>query len=160
MISAPELGVVLDMLADGRKESLETWFEQRGVAWCAHIEVCCADMGDAYHAAAKAKLPQVRLVVDRFHVMKNLNDAVTKARRTIQKQADEATKATLKGSRWLLVKNRENLSAEERPQLEAMLAASPELKACYELKEGFRDWFNQVVDRATADSAAPRPTVP
>ena len=38
------------------------------------------------------KLPNARRVVDRFHVMKNLNDALTKARRTIQKDADEKTK--------------------------------------------------------------------
>ena len=31
------------------------------------------------------------------------------------------------------------------------LAASPELKACYQLKEGFRNWFNQQVDRLRAE---------
>ncbi len=43
----------------------------------------------------EAKLPNAQRVVDRFHVMKNLNDALSKARRTIQNQADEATKALL-----------------------------------------------------------------
>lgn len=50
---------------------------------------------------------------DRFHVMKNLSEAVTKARRAIQRQATEAQKALLKGCRWWLVTNRENLSDEE-----------------------------------------------
>lgn len=153
VISAPELGIVLDVLKDRLKETLETWFDQRGAAWCAHVEVCCADMWDAYHEAAQAKLPNVRLVVDRFHVMKNLNDAISKARRAIQNQADEATKAVLKGCRWLLVKNRENLTDAEREKLDTMLAASPELKTCYELKEAFRDWFNQSSDRQTAAAA-------
>jgi transposase len=44
-------------------------------------------MWDAYHEAAQAKLPNARQTVDRFHVMKNLNAAVTKARRTIQHHA-------------------------------------------------------------------------
>src|SRR5450759_2537607 len=133
--------------------SLEAWFDQRGVAWCAQVEVCCADMWDAYHGVAQAKLPNAQPVVDRFHVMKNLTDAVTKARRTIQNQADEATKAVLKGGRWLLVKNRENLTDEERAQLAHMLAVSPELNTCYDLKESFRTWFDQSPDRKTADSA-------
>ena len=107
-------------------------------------------MWDAYHEAARAKLPQARLTVDRFHVMKNLTEAVTKARRTIQKNADEATQHILKGGRWLLVKNPEDLTEEERPRLAAMLAASPELKQCYELKEEFRHWFNRPLDRASA----------
>jgi transposase len=150
IISAPELGLVLDVLKDRKKASLEAWFEQRGWAWCANVEVCCADMWDAYHEAARAHLPRARLTVDRFHVMKNLTDAVTKARRTIQKNADEATQQVLKGGRWLLVKNPDDLTDEERPRLAAMLAASPDLKQCYELKESFRQWFNQPLDRATA----------
>lgn len=39
--------------------------------------------------------------------------------------------------------NRENLSEEQEKQLSDMLKASPELKQCYELKEAFRDLFNQ-----------------
>jgi transposase len=75
---------------------------------------------------------------------------VTKARRTIQKEAPEAVKETLKGCRWLLVKNPENLTAEERQKLEVMFTQSPELKTCYELQEDFRKWFNQAPDRLTA----------
>ena len=142
IISAPELGIVLDVLKDRKKASLEAWFDQRGEAWCAAVEVCCADMWDAYHEAGQAKLPNVQLTVDRFHVMKNLNAAVTQARRAIQQQADEATKEVLKGCRWLLVKNAENLTADEQQQLQTMLAHSPELKTCYDLKEAFRAWFN------------------
>jgi transposase len=150
VISAPELGLVLDVLKDRKKASLEAWLDDRGLDWCAAVEVCCADMWDAYHEAAQAKLPNARQTVDRFHVMKNLNDAVTKARRTIQHHADAATQQVLKGCRWLLVKNRENLDDDERQRLDAMLAASPELKQCYDLKEDFRDWF-QSGDRAHAE---------
>jgi len=151
VISAPELGIVLDVLPDRRQESLATWFDQRGPEWCGQVEVWCADMWDAYHLTARAKLPNARPVVDRFHVMKNLNDAVSQARRTIQRQADQATRKVLKGCRWLLVKNREHLTEEERQQLEQVLAASPELRRCYELKEAFRDWFNQLGGRQAAE---------
>jgi transposase len=151
VISAPELGIILDVLKERTKAALEDWFDQRGRDWCAQVEVCCADMWDAYHEAAEAKLPKVRHVVDRFHVMKNLNDALSKARRSIQNQADEATQAALKGCRWWLVKNRENLDEEDQASLELALAASPELKACYQLKEDFRNWFNQETDRQCAE---------
>lgn len=143
VISAPELGLVLDVLPDRNKETLLNWLEERGIEWCAAIQYACSDMWDAYQQAAEQKLPNARRVVDRFHIMKNLNDALTKARRAIQKDADEKTKELLKGCRWLLVKNRENLSEEQAKQLANMLKASPELKQCYELKEAFRDLFNQ-----------------
>lgn len=151
VIYAPELGIVLDVLKDRKKATLEDWFLARGPAWCAHVAVYCADMWDQYHEAAQTHLPNAMPVVDRFHVMKNLNDAVTKARRSIQRQATEAQQEILKGCRWLLVKNRENLSDEERSTLGVLLAASPELKSLYEIKESFRDWFNTCADRHQAD---------
>ncbi len=151
VISAPQLGLVLDVLEDRSKEQLLAWFEERGKVWCEKVEVACSDMWDAYQEAAAEKLPNARRVVDRFHLMKNLNDALTKARRAIQQDADEITKALLKGCRWPLVKNRENLTTEEQEKLKAMLAASPELCACYTLKEDFRTLFNQSLDETEAE---------
>ena len=144
---------MLEVLKDRKQASLEAWLTARGRAWCAAVEVCCADMWDAYHEAAQAHLPQARLTVDRFHVMKNLNAAVTKAGRTIQKQADPATQEVVKGGRWLLVKNAENLTAQEQLQLQTMLAVAPELKTCYKLKEAFRTWYNTALTRAEAEQA-------
>ena len=151
VISAPELGLVLDVLEDRSKENLLNWLEKRGKRWCAAVKVACSDMWDAYQEAAAQKLPNAKRVVDRFHVMKNLNEALTKARRVIQKDADEQTKEVLKGCRWLLVKNRENLTEEQQQDLTAMLAASPELKCCYELKESFRELFNQKLNYQEAE---------
>jgi len=114
---------VLDILEDRSQETLLNWLEKRGQEWCAEVEVACSDMWAAYQEAAAQKLPNARRVVDRFHVMKNLNEALTKARRAIQKDADEQTKALLKGCRWLLVKNQENLNEEQQQRLSSMLAA-------------------------------------
>jgi transposase len=152
IISAPELGIVLDVLKDRQKASLEAWFEERGAAWCAAVEVCCADMWDAYHQAAGAKLPNARQIVDRFHVVSNLNEAITKTRRAIQGQADETTREILKGCRWLLLKNPEKLKDTEQQRLQAMLESSPELKTCYELKQAFRNWFNHSANRQQAEA--------
>ena len=151
VISAPELGLVLDVLADRSKEKLLAWLEERGEEWREGVEVACSDMWDAYQEAVAEKLPHARRIVDRFHVMKNLNDALSKARRTIQHDANEASKALLKGCRWPLVKNRENLTPEEQEKLTRMFAASPELCACYSLKEDFRALFNQSLNQTEAE---------
>lgn len=151
VISAPELGLVLDVLEDRSKENLLKWLDERGSEWCAAVQVACSDMWDAYQEAAEQKLPNARRVVDRFHVMKNLTEALTKVRRAIQKEADAATKELLKGCRWLLVKNRENLTEEQQQKLSRMLEASPELKSCYELKESFRALFNEPLSYQVAE---------
>lgn len=151
IISAPGLGLVLDVLPDRKKASLEAWFAARGAEWCAQVSVCCADMWDAYHIAAQVALPNARLVVDRFHLAQNLSFAVSQARRAIQNAAPPEVRAALKGARWLLLKNREHLTADEAQTLARMLALSPELKTCYALKEDLRAWFNTDCDRATAE---------
>ncbi|MCI0556460.1 MAG: ISL3 family transposase [Anaerolineae bacterium] len=151
VISAPELGLVLDVLEDRSKETLLKWLDERGSEWCAAVRYACSDMWDASQQAAEQKLPNACRVVDRFHVMKNLNEALTKARRAIQKDATETTKELLKGCRWWLVKNRENLTEEQAKKLACMLEASPELKRCYELKEAFRALFNQSLTPKAAE---------
>jgi transposase len=152
VISAPELGIVLDVLKDRKKETLEAWFVARGAAWCAAVESYCADMWDAYHGAAQMFLPNATPVVDRFHVMKNLNEALSQTRRKAQKKLDEVAQKAMKGIRWLLVRNRDDLTGEQRQQLDAMLAHAPELSACYLLKESFRMLFNSnlSIESATA----------
>jgi transposase len=52
-----------------------------------------------------------------LHLMKHLNEQISKIRRKIQKNSeDEGVKTVLKGSRWLLVRNRTNLSSKVNPQ--------------------------------------------
>jgi transposase len=138
VLSAPGVGV-LDVLSDRRKETLVAWLEARGPAWCAAVQEFHADMWAPYHEAAREKLPNVRTsTADHFHVTKNLNEALGEVRKAVQRAADADTRAQLKGSRWVLVKDPAHLSAEEQERLAVVLQASAELKTNYELKEDFR----------------------
>lgn len=56
----------------------------------------------------------------------------------------------MKGCRWLLVKNRDDLTDEEQAKREAMLVVSPALKRLHERKEAFREVFATASDRTTA----------
>jgi transposase len=138
VIGAPEDSYVIDLLADRKKETLEAWLEQLPPDVRAAIQVVCIDMWDAYSTAVQTKLPAVEIVVDLFHVMKNLNHALTTARREIQRQATPEVKAQLKGSRWVLVRNQSDLTPEQREKLDTIYAVSPELKLSHQLKEQFR----------------------
>ncbi len=63
------------------------------------------DMSPAYIKGARESFPDAEITFDRFHVVKLLNDAVEKVRRTEQKERPE-----LKRSRWLWLWNPERLS--------------------------------------------------
>ena len=142
---------VLAVLPERNKEYLEAWFDQLSTTERKAIQVVSIDMWHPYRQAIQAKLPQAKLVADRFHVMKQLNDRLTQMRRTIQRQADEATQQVLKGSRWILVKNRDELTATEEAHLQELLLACPELRTLYLLKEEFRTICDKIGNRPQAE---------
>ena len=138
VLSDLERHCVVAVLDNRRKETLEQWFDGLSDEERHTIQVVSIDMWEPYYQAVKAKLPHVMIVADRFHVMRQLNERLTQVRRAIQGRADEATRAVLKGSRWMLVKNREELDEKEAAKLAQVLAACPELRTLYWLKEEFR----------------------
>lgn len=82
----------------------------------AKIDAVATDMAPAYVAAVLENLPAAALVLDRFHIVKYFNEKITLLRRQVQRGAEAMDKEVLKGTRWLLVKNPENLQACERPR--------------------------------------------
>ena len=141
---------VIAVLPDRSKEHLEAWFEQLSPVARQNIQVVSIDMWNPYRQAVQAKVPQAKLVADRFHVMKQLNYRLTQIRRAIQRQADEATQQLLKGSRWILVKNRDELTLKEEAHLLEILNACPRLRTVYLLKEEFRIICEKAKDRPQA----------
>lgn len=151
VISDLERRCVIDVLPGREKDRLEKWFAALSKAERKAIRVVSIDMWKPYRSAVRAKLPHADIVADRFHVMKQLNERLTQLRRAIQRQADEATKEVLKGSRWLLVKNRNELTPEEEVHLMEVLNISPELRVAYLLKEEFRTIFEKINDPQRAE---------
>jgi transposase len=144
VISDLERRCVIAVLPGREKERLEKWLSDLTETERKAIRVVSIDMWNPYRSAVRAKLPHADIVADRFHVMKQLNDRLTQLRRAIQRKADEATKEILKGSRWLLVKNRNELTPEEEIRLMEILNVSAELRVAYLLKEEFRTIFEKI----------------
>jgi transposase len=141
VLSDLDRGCIIAVLEDRLMERLEGWFDSLSEEERQAIEEVSMDMWSPYRQAVKNKVPHAEIVADRFHVVKNLNGAVTKARRDIQRTAHEEIKECLKGSRWILVTNEENLPDKGRQKLAEVYEASPELKQLHQLKEAFRDIF-------------------
>jgi transposase len=112
----------------------------------ARVEAVAMDMSAAYRAAVSAHLPEATIVFDRFHVIKLYNDKLSQLRRDLHREATEVMhKDVLKGTRWLLLKNPENLDAEkdEKRRLEEALALNKSLATAYYLKEDLRRFWEQ-----------------
>jgi transposase len=151
-LSDLETGSVITVLADRKKETLEahfaTWTQQQRAA----ITEVAMDLWEPYAQAVAACLPNAAIVADRFHVMKHLNDQVSAARRDLQRDLPEEAKQTLKGCRWLLVRNAVDLSPSDRDKLQRMFAQAPALRQLHALKEDFRTIFETETQREGAQS--------
>lgn len=111
----------------------------------AKIDAVAMDMSAAYRGAVSTYLPKAKIVFDRFHVVKLFNEKLSDLRRSLYHQADDEQKKVLKGSRWLLLKNPENLDAEkdEAKRLEEALALNKPLATAYYLKDELRRFWEQ-----------------
>jgi transposase len=109
------------------------------------IQAVAMDMSPAYIDAVRTHLPQAFIVFDRFHVMKLFNDRLSHFRREIYSQMkDKSCRSVLKGIRWLLLKNSENLddSKNERERLEEALKMNQPLAKVYYLKDLLRSFWD------------------
>jgi len=88
-------------------------------------------------------VPQAAIVVDRFHVMKNLQDKMQDARRAAQRQLPKTTRDALKGLRWLLGRHDAELDAEERQKRPRAFEIWPELATLHGLKEECRAFYER-----------------
>ena len=104
------------------------------------------DMSAAYRGAVSTHLPEAKIVFDHFHVIKLFNEKLSDLRRALYREATEVMhKEVLKGTRWLLLKNPENLDAkkDEKRRLEEALALNKPLATAYYLKEDLRQFWEQ-----------------
>jgi transposase len=112
----------------------------------AKIEAVAMDMSKAYWGAVLTHLPKAKVVFDHFHVIKLFNDKLSDLRRALYREAtDVMHKQVLKGTRWLLLKNPENLDVEkdEKQRLKEALALNQPLATAYYMKDDLRRFWQQ-----------------
>lgn len=116
----------------------------------AKVEAVAIDMSPAYISAVGEHLPQAVIVFDHFHVVKLFNDKLSDLRRTLYRQARAQEKKVMKGTRWLLLKNPENLKPDrDEPQrLQQALELNQPLACAYYMKEDLRRIWSQKNKRA------------
>ena len=134
---------VLEVLENREQTTVEAYLRQeRERGLLAQVEEVTTDMWDAYVNAAKAVFgPAVAVVIDRFHVMKNLQERLTQARRELQHSLPKKAAQELKGSRWLWVTNPENLDDQGRQRLEVLKARFPALRRLADQRNALRALF-------------------
>jgi len=130
----------------GKKRFALTPFCRRLRAARAEIKAVAMDLSAAYRSALKKNLPPAAIVFDRFHIIKLYVKKLAPLRRELHRQAtDGLHKPVLKGTRWLLLTNSENLdpSKGEPGRLQEALRLNESLSIAYYLKEELRQLWDQ-----------------
>lgn len=102
------------------------------------LEAMAMDMGSPYFLAVRETLPHVKVVFDRFHVVSLMNQAIDELRRDYQGELDSLGQQTLKGSRFLLLRNYNSLEPERKARLDALLQVNRPLFEIHSMKEWLR----------------------
>lgn len=107
-------------------------------------EVCC-DMSNAFIRGTQKNFPNAEITFDKFHIMKVINEAVDDVRRSEQKERPELLK-----TRYLWLKNKANLNADQVQQLDELCVSKLNLKTtrAYHLKINFQELFKQPIEQA------------
>jgi len=134
---------VLEVLENREKTTILAYLRRaRKEGVLAHVEEVTIDMWASYAAVAREAFgASVAITIDRFHVMKNLQECLTGARRELQRQLSGPEREHLKGSRWLWVTNPENLTPEDQQKLQALKEQFPTLRQIADQREALRAIF-------------------
>jgi transposase len=128
---------VLWVCLGNRRVDIRPFFEHLG-KHCIDIEAVAMDMNTAFDLEVKQHCPQAEVVYDLFHVVaKYGREVVDRVRvdRANELKHDKPARKLVKGSRWLLLKNRKNLNTQQSVSLEELLQANQPLSTVYILAE-------------------------
>lgn len=141
-------GIILDILTDRKKETLIAYFQGLGDKICAQITDVGCDLYTAYISVAEECFPNARITLDRFHVVKLLNQPLDAYRKELRKK--DKNNLIFKKLKWIIYKQYHLLSDEELDDLHAAFKAAPKLEALYFQRDKFHRTLDNTDDVNTA----------
>lgn len=127
---------LFDMLEHRTQEHLKPYF--RDLPNREQVEWVCTDMWRPFKRSFEQYLPNAKLIIDKFHVVKMASEALESERKKYQINLDKEARVYVKKSiRWLTLKRPDNLTEKERFALSLVREQIPELALAYDIKELF-----------------------
>lgn len=124
-------------VAKGRKrESLAEFYEILGVEGCRQIKAVAMDMWQPYEEATHEYCRQAEIVYDPFHIIQNYAKVIDEVR--IAEVRIARDRQILKGTKYLLLANRENVGREDYVRLKELLKINRHLNTVYVLKDDLK----------------------
>jgi len=122
---------------DRSEKSLDLFYGWLGEEKSQKIQLAVMDMWKAFHNSTSKHAPQAAILFDKFHVIRHLNEALDKIRKSEYARLSGKDRRFVKGQKYTLLSRRENLDTEGRLALRTLLKANKRLNVAYLLKESF-----------------------
>lgn len=130
-------------IGEGRsREAIRPFFDWLGIERCKGIEAVAMDMNTAFDLEVQQHCPNARIVYDLYHVVAKYGREVIDRVRVDEANRlkhDRPQRRVVKRARWLLLRNRENLPADQQIKLHELLEANQTLMTVYVLKSVLKE---------------------
>ena len=142
---------VYEMLEYRTQEHLKPFF--KNLKDREKVEWVCTDMWRPFKRSFANYLPNAKLIIDKFHVVKMASEALEEERKKYQAELSKEDRIYVKKSiRWLTLKRPKNLSFSEHKALDIVRKNIPELSVAYDIKENFFKIYDEL-DKRSAQAA-------
>lgn len=128
---------------DRTKETLEGFFDSLPEGVAERIECIAMDMWEPYRTVCRQRIPDAdnKIVLDRFHVEKYLNEAVDTVRKQEHRELLKQGRTELKGTKYSWLYLPENLPEYRREEFEALRSSGLKTARAWAIKEHLRRFW-------------------
>ncbi|HEY2837787.1 MAG TPA: ISL3 family transposase [Pirellulales bacterium] len=139
--------------------SLRRGLELLGETFCSGLQFVCSDLWQPYLKVLAEQAGAAVHVLDRFHIMKQLGEAIDDVRAgEARRLKQDGYEPVLKHSRWCLLKRPENLTDKQTVKLDELLRYNLQSVRAYLHREDFQrfweyqspSWAGRFLDEWTA----------
>jgi transposase len=124
-------------------ETFEQFFDMIGKPLSDSIQFVCSDMWQPYLRVIRERCPDALNILDRFHIVAKMNDAVNDVRaEEARRLARDGYEPILHKSRWCVLKRPANLTTPQRGRLRDLLKYNLRTVRAYLLKEDFQHFWS------------------
>lgn len=122
---------------DRSEKSMDEFYAWLGAEKAAGVRLAVMDMWRAYQKSTRRNAPNAAILFDKFHVVSHLSEALDEVRKQEYSRLSGSDRSFIKGQKYTLLSNRENLTLGGRKALIKLLGANKRLNIAYLLKETF-----------------------
>lgn len=130
-----------------RKQALDDFFEKVGKKYCSQIKVVATDQHEDYMKSVKEHCKNAKHILDRFHVMKNFEEAINDCRKRLRKMLniknDSKLYEAISGKyRFIFLKRDSKRSKEEKNHMEKVFKENKLFMSLELVKERMLTFFD------------------